>query len=120
MNKYTTYEVILAAVLTNLRKEAGSTQLDFSNKCGLPQSTIARIEVGRASTLNNLLCFAEGLNMPLGEIITKADRICVGMRKLGVEVAKESKEYVDRDPSKNLFINRKLIEGFLLKALSEA
>lgn len=60
----------VGASLARCRKAAGMTQRDLSEKTGIDQAAVSRIEAGRANpTLSTLEALAEGVGATLGVVV---------------------------------------------------
>ena len=70
----TRYLRVFAEVIRGFRNEAGLSQTDLSEKCGIDRSYISEIEKGaRNPSLGVLLKLAEGLSVPLSVLIIRTE-----------------------------------------------
>lgn len=65
----------IGQTIRDIRKEKGITQLELSERCGLLQGYISRVEKGRrVPMLTNLVVIAKALGMPLSKVIKRAEQ----------------------------------------------
>ena len=58
------------ANLRRLRLDAGLTQMELSNRCGLDMAEISRLETGlRDVRLSTIVRLADGLEVPVHELV---------------------------------------------------
>ncbi|ERL66638.1 helix-turn-helix transcriptional regulator [Schleiferilactobacillus shenzhenensis] len=57
--------LVSAAAVVEAREKAGLTQQELADRAEVPQSTIARIERGRNTSIDTLSKIAAALNLPL-------------------------------------------------------
>ena len=67
------YSSILGSVLQEAREFKGKKQTEVAGAANMTQSTWARIEVGRACTIENLAKASQALDLKLWQIIKAAD-----------------------------------------------
>jgi len=68
--------VFFSKRLTKVREEAGLSKNTLSEKAGLSQSYLVRLEQGeRNPTLETLVRLAHGLEIPLSDLLGDLDRV---------------------------------------------
>lgn len=77
----------LGTYLARARVEAGLSQSALAALCGLAQQQVSYFEAGtRTPTLEQTLCLARGLGVPVQRFLTGADRAGTGTEDLALEL----------------------------------
>ncbi len=61
-------------ILVSMRKLQNLRQHSFSTTTGLSQSTISEMEQGKGLTIENLIAYCKGLDMPLSKLLLIAEK----------------------------------------------
>lgn len=70
----TDYRAIIGRQLKKFRIEAGMTQLDVSERCGLFRTYLSRLEMGKANpTITVLVALADTLRVDVRELLAEDD-----------------------------------------------
>jgi transcriptional regulator with XRE-family HTH domain len=80
---------VVGAVIAEERERRGASQLVAAKDAGLAQSTWARMELGRACTLENLAKASALLNIELWELVRFAEERASRLKGQGIEVVYE-------------------------------
>jgi len=83
------YPTIVGAVLAEARENEGMSQKQAAEAIGISQSSLARMELGRACTLENLLKVARACDVPLSAIFDVCDKRESLFKSAGFEVSDE-------------------------------
>lgn len=87
--KKATYAAIIGGVLAEERELRGVTQVAAANSAGLTQSTWARLEVGKACTVENLARACAAFRLQTWQLLKVADDRAAALREQGIEVVYE-------------------------------
>ncbi|WP_368856091.1 MULTISPECIES: helix-turn-helix domain-containing protein [unclassified Acinetobacter] len=71
------------------REHRGLNQASASQLCGMTQSTLARVEIGRASTIENVLKISHGFELEPWQLFKVADDRVKALKSQGYEVETE-------------------------------
>jgi transcriptional regulator with XRE-family HTH domain len=70
----TDYRAIIGRQLKKIRTEAGMTQFDVSDRCGLFRTYVSRLEQGKANpTITVLVALADTLKVDVRELLAEDD-----------------------------------------------
>lgn len=87
--KKVSYAAVVGAVLSEERERRNVSQSAAANAAGLTQSTWARMELGRACTLENLAKASEAFRFELWQLLRVVDDRVKGLKEQGVVVIYE-------------------------------
>ncbi|MFM5806588.1 helix-turn-helix domain-containing protein [Aeromonas veronii] len=89
VEKKVSYAAVVGAVLFEERERRNVSQAAAANVAGLTQSTWARMELGRACTLENLAKASEAFRFELWQLLRVVDDRVRGLKEQGVVVIYE-------------------------------
>jgi transcriptional regulator with XRE-family HTH domain len=98
--KKVSYAAVVGAVLSEERERRNVSQSAAANAAGLTQSTWARMELGRACTLENLAKASEAFRFELWQLLRVVDDRVKGLKEQGVVVIYElpAESEIKEDP----------------------
>ena len=98
--KKVSYAAVVGAVLSEERERRNVSQSAAANVAGLTQSTWARMELGRACTLENLAKASEAFRFELWQLLRVVDDRVKGLKEQGVVVIYElpAESEIKEDP----------------------
>ncbi|EEU9561251.1 helix-turn-helix transcriptional regulator [Acinetobacter sp. YH16039] len=79
----------MGTVISEEREHRGLNQASASQLCGMTQSTLARVEIGRASTIENVLKISHGFELEPWQLFKVADDRVKALKSQGYEVETE-------------------------------
>jgi transcriptional regulator with XRE-family HTH domain len=83
VEKKVSYAAVVGAVLFEERERRNVSQAAAANVAGLTQSTWARMELGRACTLENLAKASEAFRFELWQLLRVVDDRVRGLKEQG-------------------------------------
>jgi transcriptional regulator with XRE-family HTH domain len=98
--KKVSYAAVVGAVLSEERERRNVSQSAAANVAGLTQSTWARMELGRACTLENLAKASNAFRFELWQLLRVVDDRVKGLKEQGVVVIYElpAESEIKEDP----------------------
>lgn len=87
--KKVSFAALVGAILSEERERRGDSQATAAKEAGLAQSTWARMELGRACTLENLAKASAHYEFQLWQLLRVAEDRADGLRNQGIEVVHE-------------------------------
>ena len=98
--KKVSYAAVVGAVLSEERERRNVSQSAAANVAGLTQSTWARMELGRACTLENLAKASQAFRFELWQLLRVVDDRVRGLKEQGVAVIYElpAESEIKEDP----------------------
>jgi transcriptional regulator with XRE-family HTH domain len=84
------YGAVVGAIVAEERATKKLSQENAANKAEIPQSTWARVELGRACTLDNIAKIANVLQVAPWELIRAADDRVKSLAKQGITVVNDT------------------------------
>ena len=87
--KKVAFAALVGAILSEERERRGTSQATAAKGAGLAQSTWARMELGRACTLENLAKASALFEFQLWQLLRVAEDRAAGLRNQGIEVVYE-------------------------------
>lgn len=98
--KKVSYAAVVGAVLSEERERRNVSQSAAANVAGLTQSTWARMELGRACTLENLAKASQAFRFELWQLLRVVDDRVKGLKEQGVVVIYElpAESEIKEDP----------------------
>ena len=109
MNKKVAYSSILGTVISEEREHRGMNQATASQLCGMTQSTLARVEIGRASTIENMLKISHGFGLDPWQLFKVADDRVKALKDQGYEIEIELPSEKELKDSSDEWITAKTI-----------
>jgi transcriptional regulator with XRE-family HTH domain len=118
--KKASYLAVIGVVLQEERDVRGVTQAAAATLAGITQSTWARLENGKACTIENLAKACKGFDLELWQLIKVADDRAMALTREGVIVVYETPTDADTKNSDEWIISNSQLSKIGLAALAGA
>lgn len=120
VGKKATYSAIIGVVLQEERDVCGVTQASAAIAAGLTQSTWARLENGKACTIENLAKACTAFRLELWQLIKVVDDRVNVLKAEGIEIVYESPSEIEMKNSEEWITSNSQLSKIGLAALAGA